>query len=105
MEELLPVLGVAAAVFFVALLWAWHFRRSRDILRRWADENGYELVSVERRFVFRGPFWWRTAKGQEVFYVVVRDSAGHCRNAHVRVGGWFTGLLSDQVSCEWEDRS
>lgn len=88
-------------VCFVALL-AWHFARSRKMVEQWARDNGLELVNVERRFMFRGPFWWRTGKGQEVFRVTVRDGAGHVRSGYVRVGGWFLGLLSDQVTVEWD---
>ena len=83
-------------------LW-WHFSRSLSMVEQWARDNGLTLVEVERRYMFHGPFWWRTGKGQAVFRVTVRDGSGQVRSGYVRVGGWFLGLLSDQVTVEWEE--
>ena len=88
-------LGIVAAI--------WHLRRSRGMVQRWASQGGMELLSAQRRYLRRGPFWWRTSKNQEVFHVTVRNADGHVRTAYVRVGGWFGGLLSDRTDVEWDD--
>lgn len=100
------MIAAGAVVAFAALaiaLWAWHFSRSRQILQSWAARSGLELLQAERRLFFRGPFWWRTGKGQEVFRIVVRDAAGQQRSGHARIGGWFLGMLSDHVEVRWDD--
>ncbi len=86
----------------VGFLWWWHFTRSRNMVEQWARSNGLELIGAERRFLRRGTYWWRTGKGQEVFHITVRDSSGQVRRGYVRVGGWFLGLLSDQIDVEWD---
>jgi hypothetical protein len=96
-----------AAVFLLAvggmvLLLLWRLRRSREVLQRWADREGCTILSSERRFLRRGPFWWRTTDGQDVFYVTVRDAQGRRHTAYVRVGGWFLGLFSDVATVAWQ---
>ncbi len=83
-------------------LW-WRFSRSTNMVEQWAHDNGLTLIEVQRRFLRRGPYWWRTGKGQEVFRVTVRDGSGQVLHGYVRVGGWFLGLWSDQVTVEWEE--
>ena len=80
----------------------WYFTRSRNMVEQWARDNGLELIEAERRWFRRGTFWWRTGKGQEVFRVTIRDGSGQVRSGYVRVGGFFLGLLSDQVNVEWD---
>jgi len=103
MENVLPVLGVFAVLGLAVAMMVWHFRRSRNIAQQWAQDNGFELLSAERRFAFRGPFWWRTSKGQEVFRITVRDTGGRVRSGYLRVGGWVVGLLSDQADIKWDE--
>jgi hypothetical protein len=95
---LIPLIVMPLIVSFVF----WHLRRSRSLVEQWARSEGLELVSAERRLLRRGTFWWRTARSQEVFYVTVRDQ-GRLGHAYLRVGSFFGGLLSDEVTVEWED--
>ncbi|HWP40300.1 MAG TPA: hypothetical protein VNL70_05195 [Tepidisphaeraceae bacterium] len=81
---------------------AWHFRRSQTLLERWAERNGFRLISHEYRWIRRGPFWWRTGEGQSVYRIEVIDADGMHRSGYVRVGGWFLGLFSDVASVEWD---
>ena len=54
-------------IFFVPLvilvvgatLW-WSRSQSMTIIRKWAQENGYEVVSAEPRNILRGAFWFRS---------------------------------------------
>ena len=92
---------VVAAVAIAA--WVWHLGRSRSLLEQWADAGGYRILASERRFLRRGPFFFTTAKGQEVFYVTVEDGSGRVRHAYVKVGGFFLGQFSDKVRVEWVD--
>ncbi|HUT01262.1 MAG TPA: hypothetical protein VM031_02310 [Phycisphaerae bacterium] len=102
MQELLSVLAVAAIGALVVFLGTWHFRRSRRLVDDWARANQLDLLSADRRFFRLGPFWWRTARNQEVFRVTVRDADGQIRHGYVRVGGWFMGMLSGKVTAQWD---
>ena len=84
---------------------AWHFGRSQSLLDKWAEENGYRIIHREYRNFFRGPFFWTSAKGQAVYYVIVEDEGGRTHNGWVRCGGWWLGLLSDHVEVRWDESS
>ena len=77
---------------------AW--RRSHRSLQRWANENGYTLVSkkVSWTRVFRkGPYRWASDQ-QIVFRVVVIDEQKMERSGWVRGGSWLKGAaFSDDV--------
>lgn len=98
MEAILIVVVVAAAGLGIV----WHVSRSRSLLENWAASNGYQILAYERRHFRRGPYFFRSSKGHEVFYVSLRDESGRRRNAYVRCGGWMVGLLSDSVDVEWD---
>jgi len=102
MEDFLIVVAILAFAGFAIFTWVWRFQRSDSLLRQWADQNGFRIISQEYRSVFTGPFFWTTSKGQTVYYVVVKDSDGNTRGGWVRCGGWFFGLLSDNVDVSWE---
>jgi hypothetical protein len=94
------VLAALAAVMILSV-W-WHFGRSGSLLRQWAARNDYRIIRKEYRSFFKGPFFWTSTKGQVVYYVVVEDSAGASRSGWVRCGGWWFGLLSDNVEVRWD---
>jgi hypothetical protein len=91
----------AVAVLLGLTLW-WHFGRSSSLLHQWAEKNGFRIVRQEYRSFFKDPFFWTSSKGQTVYYVVVEDSAGTQRSGWVRCGGWWLGLLSDNVEVRWD---
>lgn len=91
---------IGAGVVFAS--WAWSRARSDELIERWAQHEGFQLLSSEPRTWFRGPFFWRTSKGQTVYYVRVSDAQGRVQAGWLRCGGSFLGLWSDQVQVEWE---
>ena len=93
------VLVIAIAI----LAWVWHFSRSRSILQKWADDNGYQLRQADYRWFRKGPFFWTTSRDQVVYYVTVLDQVGHERRGWVRCGSWFFGMFSNQADVKWED--
>ncbi len=58
MNELFPILIVAMFLVFGLAMTAWTFSRSREILEKWASDNGYKLIKSEFRWLRRGPFFW-----------------------------------------------
>jgi hypothetical protein len=99
--EPLVVIGAVAALVILGLVW--HFGRSGALLNQWAADNGYRIIRQEYRTFFKGPFFWTSTKGQTVYYVVVEGAGGNRRRGWVRCGGWWLGLLSDNVEVRWDD--
>ena len=87
---------------FVAFVIYIHIRRARDLLEGWAEENGYEILESEQRLFRRGPYFW-SGRGQVIYRVSVRDSAGVERLGWVRCGSWFAGVLSDKFEHKWDE--
>ena len=81
----------------------WHYGRAGSLLASWAKGNGFELLSQENCLFFRGPYFWTTTRGQEVYRVSVRDREGRTRSGYVRCGGTFLGMLGDQVDVRWDE--
>jgi hypothetical protein len=99
---LLIVVTIIVLVVGCAWHFRWHFHRSRTVLERWAERNGYRLREAEYRHVFRGPFFWSSSKGQTVYRVTV-EGKDRVRTGWVRCGGWFLGLLSDHAEVRWDE--
>ncbi len=97
----------AIAVMVIAVLGIgslfWRFSRSKSILEKWAEQNGYEILESDYRMLAKGPFFWRSSEEQAVYHVKVRDGQGQIRTGWIRCGGWVLGLLSDKVEVKWEE--
>ena len=97
-----------AAIVMAALVFyfIWYFPRARSLVRHWAIRNGFELLELEHRWLFTGPFFWNHSRNQSIFRVRVRDRNGGLRLGWVRCGGFFTGVFTDEASVIWdEDRN
>ena len=89
------VLCFAAVLVVVHLRWSrW---RSISLLRRWALENGVQLLNAQRRGVRNGPFLWSSYSGQTVYRVTIRDREGRTKTAWARCGGSSFGLIRPEV--------
>lgn len=97
---LIPI--VILMVVLIPLALRWRFRRSKELLGRWAKTNGFDILAWERRWFFKGPFFVRSSNDQMIFHVTVENAEGKIRSGYVRVGGWFRGLFSDQISVRWD---
>ena len=95
---LLILFGPLLVAFIV-----WHHIRSRSLLKRWANENGFVILQTEHRNFARGPFTWNS-RGQTVFHVKVRDRKGIERAGWVNCGGRCFGLLREKAEVKWEDQ-
>ncbi len=98
--EFMPVLVLLVAIAVVLVC----FQRSRadQIVQRWAQATGVELVSAQRQYLYAGPFFLRHSRGQLVYRIVVRDQAGTERAGWLRVGGWLGGVLSEKTKVIWD---
>lgn len=103
MDDLFAVLLVLSFVIVAVFAVVWHYSRGSSLLEQWARRNGYRILSQDYCHFFKGPFFWTSTKDQVVYYVTVEDEEGRQRNGWVRCGGYFLGLLSDNVEVRWED--
>ena len=76
-------------------------RVAGKLLAPWAQANGYQFISLKKKWFRLGPFRWRTVNAV-VFRGVVLTTAGERRAGYFRVGGRLLGLLIDRVDVEWD---
>ena len=97
------IISVLVLVVLVGgMLARWQLKRADEILCRWAQEEGMEVVSAHKRYFRTGPFFFRHGRGQFVFRITVRDQAGVERTGWLRVGGWLAGVMSDKTKVIWD---
>lgn len=96
-----PFWPLALAV--IIAYYVWELRRSRTLLGRWAENKDLEIISSRRRWVFKGPFFWKSTSGQVVFRVRVRDLHGHEQTGWVLCGNYVTGMVTAQTSGIWDE--
>ena len=102
MEELFPFFITTTFIIFGLVMTAWTFSRSREILEKWASDNGYQLIKSEFRWLRRGPFFWSSSKGQTIYYVTVQSPDGQIKCGWVRCGGFFWGILQQKAQVKWD---
>lgn len=89
------------AIPYLAVCW-WVFARANRMLERWAAQNGYQILERRLRMLWRGPFIWTSSGGQVVYRVHVCDAQSNERFGWALCGGFFGGVLSDEVEIEWD---
>jgi hypothetical protein len=86
------ILLVAGIVALSVLYWVLRIRRGKAFVRRWAAENGWELVAM--RYCWDGGPFSLTGSllfnlPVDVYEVTVRNSTTLAKTAHVRCGTWL----------------
>jgi hypothetical protein len=96
---------VAVLVVIVILAMRWRSGRTDRMLAAWAEENGFAILKKGGRNPLNSPFKARVVAGEPtaIVFIEIRDRKGRSRKGWVRLGGWYTGLLSDQVEVRWEE--
>ena len=87
-------------VFLFNVLWA---GGGESGLRRWASVSELKLLQLERRWLKKGPFQFRTGKNGRVYYFVAENESGQQRGGFARVTPPLLCLFSDPVKIAWED--
>ena len=88
------------AVLVMVAIVSWERDRGLQFLKRWADENGYQIVK-SKWSPFGGPFWWTIINKQRTFHVCVRDSSGATRSGWVLCGSWLMGKFDGDAQVKW----
>ncbi|PWU21258.1 MAG: hypothetical protein C5B50_02115 [Verrucomicrobia bacterium] len=82
----------------------WCFLRSRSLLKRWANEHGFEVLDAKLS-PSGPPSWiWTGSRSQTVYLVRVREINGRERRGWVRCGSFWLGVISGWTDVEWEDK-
>lgn len=90
--------------FIAVCCWnIWRSSKSYSILRRWASENRFEILSSEQRNLWVGPFFWKSSNAQTIYYVKVRDETGGERRGWVKCGGVLLGNIVDRAVVIWDE--
>ena len=100
MQKSLIILGITIIVSVMVLM----FLRARQILGNWAEENGYEILSSDLRFLSRGPYSWTLLGEQWVFHVTVRDHERTLRTGFVKCGSFWWGIWINRAEVKWDMR-
>ncbi len=92
------------AVWLLLMYWSvrHYFITVPALLERWAAENGFEILTKERRRFFKGPFFWTSSKNQVVYRIEAGDAKGRQRNGWVRIGGYWWPF-GDKVEVRWDE--
>ncbi|MFH0908318.1 MAG: hypothetical protein V1929_06115 [bacterium] len=94
------VLFVLVLIAIVVLASAWEKRRSADIVRRWAEQNGFTIIESDfRALLKRGPFWASTWTYQAVRRVTVTGKDGKQKTGWVRCNVYWP---TDKVEVRWD---
>ena len=92
---LLLVVGVGGSAYA-----AWCFSRSRLLLRRWAEKNGFQILHSTLIPFSKGIFdYFRDL--QTVYHVRIRDQEGREHSGWVRCGSFWTKM----AEARWEAES
>lgn len=84
----------AAATWAILTFHRYTRRRHVSLLKTWATENHFELLSFHERGLFEAaPFFVLTSHHRPQFFVAVRDQQGNQRSAWVRLGSWAEGTI------------
>jgi hypothetical protein len=72
-------------------------RRSHKCVEDWAHVSGMKIHAIRRRWLFLGPWQWRTGRWSRVYVMSISDREGKERQAFAKVGGGFGGLIADDI--------
>jgi hypothetical protein len=97
------IFGILLVLVSIWLGFVWSRTRSEAIIKKWAAQNGFTVLSSKSHLFVRGPFLLRSDPRHTVYNVTIRDQSGIDRSAWVRCGGWLLGLVSDDIKVVWDN--
>jgi hypothetical protein len=94
----LTSLAILFGLIAVSLVPVWLEFRGRTKLDDWLAGHALEVVRIERRRLRLGPFAWPPNWPTFVYFLTVRDKAGHAREVWVAVNP-----LAGPARVSWAD--
>jgi len=98
------VLGVVISPILAVLVWGLvRARHARAAIRDAIRAKGFDVLQMKQRWFRFGPFsFWMTSRGQVVYRLIVRDSAGRRRMGWARWGRtWLP--RPDTLEFQWDE--
>lgn len=95
---ILCVLAIPVAFVLGLRNEAWKEQRSQELIRNWAETNGYLILESRRCKFFCGPFFWSRGRAQTVYRVTFQDESDWSHKVWIRCGTAFGGLRSDEIA-------
>jgi hypothetical protein len=102
-DSVFPLLLIPLFLLIAIATFVWRAGRKKTILEQWADQQGFQLIDYEERWLARGPFFFTTAKGRVVYLITVQHPDGRLATGWAKCGSWAFGLLSDAVQVRWDE--
>lgn len=105
MEQIVVVaLPFVIGITFGVYMLRWQYRTAEARLRSWAEKSAYNLIEQRRANpAGTGPMTRSTTNKQIIYCVVIATASGDRRSALVRIGSPAAGVLSKELSVEWQD--
>ena len=105
LTKLLPLWAIAGIILVIILLHIKQTQRSKVNLEIWLNNNQFRLISVERRYLRRGPYLWKSSKGQVIFRISLANNENEEKIAWVKCGSYFKGAaFSDDLDVIFDYR-
>jgi len=84
-------------------------RRTRTVLERWAEANGFEILEKKHRSILTGrvgPFgFWTRTRNERIYSFRVRDQEGQERSGWARCDLKLGGaLFNDEIEIKWDEK-
>ena len=104
LDTVITLIWLVIIVVGLTIYTTYHKSSGEKALQKWAEREGHTIIDSEWKWALYGPFFFTcTSQSQRVFKVTLRTKDGRLRKAWVRLGGYFLGLMSDQVDVKWKD--
>jgi hypothetical protein len=97
------ILAVIGYTVLVLKIKAW---RTKVLVRDWANDHGLQILDLQMRNDFKGPYkWWVTSGNHTISYVKVRQRDGIEKCGWVLCGSFWQPfwLGTPQITCKWEE--
>jgi len=86
---------------FFALDYFYSLRAGRTLLKEWAVNNGYELLTVKYGLIRINPFFFNFLWKKRLFKVTLKTMEGNQRSAWILVGDILSGLRIKEFDIKW----
>ena len=94
----MPLWAISGIILVIILLHIKQNKRSKVNLEIWLNNNQFRLIAIERRYLRRGPYLWKSSKAQVIFRIYLTNNEDEEKIAWVKCGSYFKGAaFSDDL--------
>ena len=100
---LMAILILGGVLGLGVFMYRWQQGKGEAMLNAWADRQHLRLLEREpANPPGTGPMDRNASNKQIIYRIKAADASGQVRRGTVRLGSATTGVLSDDVSVEWD---